>query len=434
LRYSGKLLRIDGGGGYGDFEEFLREMLGRIKEIASPENETSAALKFLVQSGRQEECYATHRDYVREWGAPLRPFFGRLDGIGRGANNAFGFVRPERLIGNPNLPENCSAFLHDLRDQVEPTIKLRERNPGNAPVRIPAIWNAPRYDYVQFNHSIHQPMARNVTQALGVYTTTANVRVVDNLPWLEDRLRELRPPAWPETVLGRIDGRKAAAGRVIFDSACKDCHRKSYSDERETVLYLMAADVGTDRKYLDNMSKMVLVNGEETLPDFMEALRRVADDVTDRHYRAGKIANSRRPQLEGSRPNVMNPIKRPGYIARPLDGIWARAPYLHNGSVISLDQLLRPSSQRCKTFLVSGQPEFDPQAVGLAGNALNRDGSCGPQSGDPGRVKIDTSLPGNTSVGHEGPRFGTELSDRQRGELIEYLKCLPKPRGSACPE
>lgn len=100
---------------------------------------------------------------------------------------------------------------------------------------------------------------------------------------------------------------------------------------------------------------------------------------------------------------------RPMYESRPLNGIWATAPYLHNGSVPTLDALFRKRADRPTAFTV-GVRAFDIAKVGL--------GEAPSSSPLP---KLDTSLPGNSNAGHE---FGTGLSDEERKWLIEYLKTL----------
>jgi hypothetical protein len=101
--------------------------------------------------------------------------------------------------------------------------------------------------------------------------------------------------------------------------------------------------------------------------------------------------------------------KHPDYYkARPLSGIWASAPYLHNGSVPSLAELLKPPGQRVASFHV-GSREFDPALVGLS----IADG--------PHTMLFDTTQPGNGNAGHE---FGTALSESDKADLLEYLKSL----------
>ena len=98
------------------------------------------------------------------------------------------------------------------------------------------------------------------------------------------------------------------------------------------------------------------------------------------------------------------------YKARPLDGIWATAPYLHNGSVPNLYELLLPASKRSKEFWV-GSSEFDPKLVGFR------------TENAPGTTKFDTTLPGNSNAGHD--MYGNnDFTEEQRLELLEYLKSL----------
>jgi hypothetical protein len=96
------------------------------------------------------------------------------------------------------------------------------------------------------------------------------------------------------------------------------------------------------------------------------------------------------------------------YKARPLNGIWATAPYLHNGSVPNLWQLLQSPEQRVKEFYV-GTRAFDPKNVGFETQPFE------------GGFRFDTTLPGNSNEGHV---YGTQLADEQKWELIEYLKSL----------
>ena len=101
----------------------------------------------------------------------------------------------------------------------------------------------------------------------------------------------------------------------------------------------------------------------------------------------------------------------PCYKARPLNGIWATAPYLHNGSVRTLRQLLLPADQREKVFKM-GSRAFDPEDIGFASE---------------GASTLDTSLPGNANTGHDGPIYGNDIFAREPERLdaiLEYLKTL----------
>jgi hypothetical protein len=101
--------------------------------------------------------------------------------------------------------------------------------------------------------------------------------------------------------------------------------------------------------------------------------------------------------------------KTDGYVAMPLDGVWLRAPYLHNGSVPSLHDLLRPPEKRPMTFF-RGYDVYDPGRVGFvsSGGEAERSG-----------FKYDTSVRGNSNQGHV---YGVELPDDRKRALVEFLK------------
>ena len=100
-----------------------------------------------------------------------------------------------------------------------------------------------------------------------------------------------------------------------------------------------------------------------------------------------------------------------GYVAVPLDGLWLRAPYLHNGSVPSIADLLLPPEARPKRFW-RGYDVYDPVNVGFM--------SQGAEAQRAGTL-YDTALPGNSNAGHE---YGTALPADARRALIEYLKTM----------
>jgi hypothetical protein len=98
------------------------------------------------------------------------------------------------------------------------------------------------------------------------------------------------------------------------------------------------------------------------------------------------------------------------YKSKPLDGVWATAPFLHNGSVPTLYDLLLPADQRPKSFRV-GTREFDPVRVGYRTDEAPGNGFV-----------FDTSKRGNSNMGHD---YGVgKLTDAQRWALVEYMKTL----------
>jgi len=127
--------------------------------------------------------------------------------------------------------------------------------------------------------------------------------------------------------------------------------------------------------------------------------------VTLRQFKDLKLTEEQQLEYTGFR-SSSQPPNLLAYRAKPLAGVWATAPYLHNGSVPNLYQLLLPPAQRKRVFFV-GSREFDPKHVGLSMERI------------PGAFLFDTGLPGNSNAGHP---YGLNLTEEQRWQLLEYLK------------
>jgi len=102
-----------------------------------------------------------------------------------------------------------------------------------------------------------------------------------------------------------------------------------------------------------------------------------------------------------------------GYANMPLDGLWLRAPYLHNGSVPTLRDLLEPAAKRPKSFY-RGNDVYDALNVGFVSNVAQESGR--------NYFLFNVQTVGNSNAGHEGKRFGTELPAAEKAALLEYLK------------
>jgi len=99
-------------------------------------------------------------------------------------------------------------------------------------------------------------------------------------------------------------------------------------------------------------------------------------------------------------------------VAHTLDGVWIRGPYLHNGAVASVGELMKPPKQRAVTFY-QGNNLLNPKDLGFVSDL--------PQEKGLHFALFDTRQTGNSNAGHE---YGTELSDRDKQAIIEYLKTL----------
>jgi hypothetical protein len=494
---------------------------------------------------------------------PIDEGFGRTDAIARISNKVFG-------------------------DELDTANYVK----GNAPVSYPPVWDAPRFDWVQYTGSVSQPLARNLGESLG---TGARMNLVDaygqpipqdrrfsseariaDLVSIEQAIEKLKPPQWPEAVLGPIDRNKADQGGELYKRHCAHCHApcaetpyvtavamplRPSGDPIWHVNLIPIEEVGTDpqaalnfynyRVSLDKTGltaddirpllraelreqafrKIAFANLKNPLGflgsifgDGIRQADKIAMDVArlrndpslklapeveadidqqlnaiDTHsttigeglnylglllrkiYFAEHESNGNAEEFAAGMPKPITAMLRrsgppppappaanngsgkPGsgasapltdseyeklynqfvrqslegygaldlpqvkkvYKARPLGGVWATAPYLHNGSVPNLYEMLLPADRRTKRFFIS-RMNFDPVLVGLVKEKMADQGFW-----------FDTSIPGNLNIGHEfragyggyGPGavpspgvIGPELNDKEREALVEYLK------------
>ena len=327
-------------------------------------------------------------------------------------------------------------FAEDLREAAN-------NRPGEAPVSFPPLWDMWLFDRVQYNASVRQPMVRNMGEALGVRAFTSFVGAdgapnpepqrwetsiaVRNIDWIERRYQMLPPPRWDEAVLGPLDREKVAAGRRLFEQRCAECHAVQAVIDRP----LVRPDDGTE--FREWHVKVVPLEGIATDPEAATAFARNRYDASKlgakepigaadglklvttgvkaaAYRREGILTAEEAAAVDGfGRENEV--VAACGYKARPLVGIWATPPFLHNGSVRTLEDLL--SEERPPRFAF-GSREFDPVAVGYL---------------DAGSATFDTALTGNDHAGHwftddmaRPGRLGPALTGTEKGALIEYLK------------
>ena len=341
---------------------------------------------------------------------------GTEDGFGR--NDAFGVGRNELFGAYKNA--DFTAGINTL--------------PADAPVSFPHLWGMAHTSWFQWGANTNSVIERNIGQALGVGATyqpdngfSSTVRL-DNLHAMEELQYKLTAPQWPEELFGPIDRAKAARGKEIFDRTCANCHETYRKSGTVNEYQLFALDVvGTDPSTAINFERMVMT--DEGAKPFGTAAFEIVKKVKAAYYRENNVPPAVQADWEaqGVRPDSQyrTPLRdyqkfydtrdRGVYRAKTLKGIWATAPFLHNGSVPSLYDLLLTAEERPKKFRM-GTKEFDPVKLGFVVD--------GPRfltaEGTP-RFELDTTLLGNWNTGHEW-WFYDELDDAQRYEIIEFLK------------
>lgn len=377
--------------------------------------------------------------------------------------------------------------LNRIGNTVFGAYKATNIAPTNAPVNYPHIWTTSWFDWVQYDGSIMQPMIRNAGESMGVaawieLNPGANHKqfdstvAVENLYHMESLLAGKHPqknqafsgltaPKWPEEILGKIDQEKAKEGEKLYAKHCQSCHLPAtntpefWSDNYWNKItadgenYLMLNIIPTAVVGTDTAQSLVLINrtvdisgmdmsgtvchepggkpvqvtsGPET--SFAFALGLTVQNVTNYYYAKHNIDYETQNRMNGDRPNC---LQAPGaYKARPLNGIWATGPFLHNGSVPNLYEMLVPAAERSSTIYL-GYQEFDPVKVGFVSTV--EDGL--PSSEIKGLTKVVVSGPkavhGNFNTGHEFSNntggqgvIGPLLKEHERMALVEYLKTL----------
>ena len=242
---------------------------------------------------------------------------------------------------------------------------------GNAD--FPSIWNLG----LREGHSLNwggetqDPLAVIIDSALGLGAPPGDP-FIEQMTEIRAYLRDKEPPPFPF----EIDAAKAEAGEPIYKEFCGDCHEPGGTYFGKVV---PIEEIGTDRERFDTWQQ-----------EHADATNRVALEM----------GVERKPM-----------VKDVGYASQPLDGIWLRAPYLHNGAVPSLRDLLKAPEERTEIFF-RGCDIYDEAAMGFRSE---------PPFYDCRVFEFDTRLRGNGNGGH---LYGVDLSEDEKDKLVEYMKTL----------
>jgi hypothetical protein len=243
-----------------------------------------------------------------------------------------------------------------------------------------AVWNLNAREQIRASAPLHWDGLNNsvrevvISSALGdgAVAREFNFPAMDRI---ERFLRALPPPPSPH----QPDAAAVERGKVVFAANCGECHAPGGT---RTLSVIPVAEVGTDI----NRSHMWTELARDTYNNFREGR-----DWGFKSFR--KIS---------------------GYVAEPLGGLWLNGPYLHNGSVPTLRDLLEPPTQRPTAF-VRGLDVVDPRNGGFVAP------SCDPRERPAEGFCFDTRLVGN---GNDGHVYGTALSASDKSDLLAYLLTL----------
>jgi hypothetical protein len=244
----------------------------------------------------------------------------------------------------------------------------------HASAKYGILWNLDQRHWVHWDGNTQSPLGRNLLASLGLGAPLIGRRSDVDLAMVKRHTNlseKIRPPAYPFP----IDRGAAHRGEAIYAANCASCHTGEENDSR----LHSPQKIGTDPMRATLFTPEQAARFDKFFADF---------------------------ETPGYQAPSEPPIRSTGqYWAPSLGGVWARSPYLHNGSARTLQELLSPPAARAKKFH-RGSRVFDSKAVGLT---------------DEGPYLLDTAASGDSNSGHE---YGTQLSDQEKQDLIEYLKTL----------
>lgn len=458
ITYRGTNFRIDGGPGLTDFQSFVESLDASLattrKDPAKWDRFSGRVLKGKDNSTNRT-MLAAEFDKILDWQnrteqlnhTSLRYGAGRVDAFGHIFNKIVLFAGAQKSVSNPS----------------------------DAPVSFPFLWNIHRQSHVQWNgiaenskirlladNFDYGAIGRNTGEVLGVfgevvispqkglfgsfagYPSSVNIESLEGLETLVERLQ---PAAWPKE-FPQINRELANQGGVLFEKDCGGCHKPvSQLNETETMHRFAkmsksdVTDIWMACNALTYSMDRTRLTDRTTKPEDRVALAAALSEAVKGALvgRIGELIGIATTKIYGgeTRPIVFDRFPRTtldptgreqrrrfclgtddamlAYKARPLDGIWATAPYLHNGSVPTLFDLLLPAKDRPRHFR-TGNREYDPVRIGYVTEDSKTGFLFSTVDGD-GRT-----IDGNSNFGHE---YGAgKFTDADRWALVEYLKTL----------
>ena len=372
--------------------ENMKKFLAAYLLLSRPAAEESAQKWFDEQWPQQEQAVKVSIAADPSGGGSVEP--GELVAL-KAAEIDFGEALegrdlPARAYAMLRLFHNMRASLHipDIPPEKPPPQSGPGRNDAfgllslvlfndpqpYAPVKYGLVWNVGQRTWVHWDGNTRSPLARNLLASLGLGAPLSGKQghlEFASIKRQTDLSETIRAPRYPFP----IDYSAARRGEYTFQTQCRTCHGFEEGDGR---LY-PAGLIGTEPTRADHFTYHQADNFNKFLSEL---------------------------EIPGYKPSAQPGIRSTQrYWASTLTGVWARSPYLHNGSVRTMKELLTAPADRTKTFH-RGSRDYDANDMGYT---------------DGGPYVLDTSSPGSANAGHS---YGASLPERDKKDLIEYLKTL----------
>jgi hypothetical protein len=298
------------------------------------------------------------------------------------------YIRPNVIGVNPADNLGLALFAHrDPTSLAWSNEALMEPPPTYVvPVDVPPWWRMKKKNAMFYTGAGRGDHARIMMTASVLCVDSINeAAFIDSyFPDVRAYISSLDPPAYPAA----IDDTLAANGRAVFERTCSRCH----------------GTYGEGGVY-PNM----IVSLEEVGTDELMAVGSVGEATRFREWFHASFYG----ELSRLEPAL-------GYVSPPLDGIWATAPFLHNGSVPNIEALLDSSKRPTYWTRTFSANDYVPEEMGWRYTVLDRGQDAEPNADRKKRI-YDTTMPGYSNRGHT---FGDQLTAEERRAVIEYLKTL----------
>jgi hypothetical protein len=277
------------------------------------------------------------------------------------------------------------------------------------PINTPFIWDFERQKWIFWTGVTNSMLERNMAQGIALvtdfnWTTKETTISVKKLEAVSALVRKAKAPKWPEEILGSIDHDLAEAGKEVFRKNCLGCHDPMMGSSSPGSAEYHFYDVGTDPEYFNGQVAPFL--GKDL---FSSALEPFLEDVKAASFKREGVSDPEALQI-GRLPSIWKAPTKNAFAAKPLYGVWATGPFLHNGSVRTVRQLLTAPKDREKEFWV-GSTILDVKNLGFLDEQM--------WFGSKVVTSCEKGCRGNSASGHD---FGTGLSNPEKDQIIEFLK------------
>ena len=298
----------------------------------------------------------------------------------------------------PNGPSRTQPFRNLVRNILD-----RPAAHDRAFGKFPALYEQKNREWGQFDGTVHDRVTRSVLAALAVGATLDNLvipEITGNVQKSIGYTLDLKGPSYREVFRGQgiaVDAARAQRGRAVYTTHCASCH----------------GDRGADGSWVKGRHQGLVIAADQLGTDPERVNFRYYDTLSDTLYAFFPAKHPLRPKREDLRPGPMGRTR--GYLNSPLESVFSRAPFFHNGSVPTLAEVINLKPRR--ELFYRGTTLYDPVDVGIVAPAA------------PDRVsyfRFDTREPGNSNRGHDYPWAyqGPGWDPQALTDLLEYLKTL----------